>query len=410
MLDLRVIEKNGLYLIVSPSNLQRVLNKYVNGLETKMQDMHYKDYASDLRKANQSINNIQLQVNNALKMIDFICKNGQTIIDMPPKTKAGKFNRVGKTWLYRIDIVLDFEGDSCMTLPDKLALTLGKNDTYTEMSAEIPEKAVTNSDYALLEQQFGKDFEKSGKFLFLRVDIFASASKVTNEFLFDANGNLNIKSIEIATKKKTAVKEFKTGCLYSNKNGKEYLCIPGFDYLWIEYFCRENVRQVCDGIEKVFTETYINYINNKLKTVFLKRYDKFVDQSEFNEVYEKATTTNQGRTCTEKPIFIEYNATTIKRFNIDACKTAEKVTYNYIQFAAKSKPIHTYDPDPYKKGLASKTKIKGMLDELKTVLPSVTCNDSFEFDTAGYIDSFPSKIRRYFKISNVQTIDKKELI
>ena len=31
-------------------------------------------------------------------------------------------------------------------------------------------KAVTDSDYALLEQQFGKDFEKSGKFLFLRVD------------------------------------------------------------------------------------------------------------------------------------------------------------------------------------------------------------------------------------------------
>ena len=34
----------------------------------------------------------------------------------------------------------------------------------------IAKKAVTDSDYALLEQQFGKDFEKSGKFLFLRVD------------------------------------------------------------------------------------------------------------------------------------------------------------------------------------------------------------------------------------------------
>lgn len=306
--------------------MKRVLNKYVNGLGAKMQDMHYKDYASDLRKANQSINNIQLQVNNALKMIDFICKNGQTIIDMPPKTKAGKFNRVGKTWLYRIDIVLDFDESSCMSMPYKLALTMGKNDTYTEMSAEIQEKAVTNTDYALLEQQFGKDFEKSGKFLFLRIDRFASATKVTNKFLFDANGNINTKSIELSTKKNTAVKEFKTGCLYSNKNGKEYLCISGFDYLWIEYFCRENVRKVCDGIEKVVTETYINYINNKLKTVFLKRYDKFVDQSEFNEVYEKATATNQGRTCTEKPIFIEYNVTTRKRFNIDACKTAEEVT------------------------------------------------------------------------------------
>lgn len=72
----------------------------------------------------------------------------------------------------------------------------------------------------------------------------------------------------MATKKNTAVKEFKIGCLYSNKNGKEYLCIPDFDYLWIEYFCMENVRKVCDGIEKVVTETYINYINNKLKTVF----------------------------------------------------------------------------------------------------------------------------------------------
>ena len=94
MSDLMVIEKNGLYLIVSPSNLQRVLNNYVTELIEDMQNMQYKEYAFALQKANKSKNNIQLQVNKALKMIDFICNNGQTIIDMPPKTKAGKFNRV----------------------------------------------------------------------------------------------------------------------------------------------------------------------------------------------------------------------------------------------------------------------------------------------------------------------------
>lgn len=411
MSDLQIFEKNGLYLIVSPSNLQKVLNNYVKELIEDMQNMQYKDYAFALQKANKSINNIQLQVDKALKMIEFICKNGQTIIDMPPKTKAGKFNRVGKTWLYRIDIVLNFDEGNCMSLPDKLALTLGKNDTYTDISAWIPKKAVTDSDYALLEQQFGKDFEKSGKFLFLRVDRFASVNKTTNEFLFDANGNLNQKGVEIATKKKTAVTEFKTGCLYSNKNGKEYLCIPDFDYMKIVYYCRDNVKQVCGDSEEIITQTHIDYINNKFKTVFSKEYDKAVDQSEFKEVYERATAKNQSRTCTEKPIFIEYNATTRKRFNIDACKTAEEVTYNYIQVAAKAKSIHTYDPDPYKKGLASKTKIKGMLEELKTVLPSVTCKDAFEFDTEGYKEYLPYvKERRYFKISKVQTIEKKDLI
>ena len=140
MSDLMVIEKNGLYLIVSPSNLQKVLNNYVNELIEDMQNMQYKDYAFALQKANKSKNNIQLQLDKALKMIEFICKNEQTIIDMPPKTKAGKFNRVGKTWLYRIDIVLNFDDGSCMSLPDKLALTLGKNDTYTDISAWIPKK------------------------------------------------------------------------------------------------------------------------------------------------------------------------------------------------------------------------------------------------------------------------------
>ena len=411
MSDLMVIEKNGLYLIVSPSNLQRVLNNYVTELIQDMQNMQYKDYAFALQKANKSKNNIQLQVDKALKMIEFICKNGQTIIDMPPKTKAGKFNRVGKTWLYRIDIVLDFDDGSGMNLPDKLALTLGKNDTYTDISAWIPKKAVTDNDYALLEQQFGKDFEKSGKFLFLRVDRFASVNKTTNEFLFDANGNLNQKGVEIATKKKTAVTEFKTGCLYSNKNAKEYLCIPGFDYMKREYFCMDNVKRDCGGIEEVITQTQINYINNKFKTVFFKEYDKVVDQSTFKDLYKKATVTNQGRTCTVKPIFIEYNATTRKRFNIDACKTAEEVTYNYIQFAAKSKPVYTYEPDPYKKGIASNTKIKGMLEELKTVLPSVTYNDAFEFDSTGYKEYSPyTKERRYFRISNVQTVTKKDLV
>lgn len=402
MSDLQVIEKNGLYLVVSPSNLQRVLNKYVNELVKKIQNTQYKDYAFALQKANKSINNIQLQVSNALKMIEFVCNNGQNIIDMPQKTKTGKFNRVGKTWLYRIEIILDFDEGSCMSLPDKLALTLGKNDTCTEWSAEIPENAVTDSDYALLEQRFGKDFEKSGKFLFLRVDRFASATKATNEFLFDANGNLNKKGLELSEKKKTAVDEFKIGCLYSNKNGKEYLCIPGFDYLIVKYFCRNNEN------EESYTE--IDYRNVNYNKVFYTQSDKVIDQSEFKEVYEKASVANQGRTCKEKPIFIEYNATTRKRFNIDACKTAEEVTYNYIQVAAKSKPIYTYDPDPFKKGLATKTKIKGMLEELNTVLPSVTFNDAFEFDTAGYKEYYPyAKERRYFKISNVKTLSKKEL-
>ena len=94
-----------------------------------------------------------------------------------------------------------------------------------------------------------------------------------------------------------------------------------------------------------------------------------------------------------------------------ACKTAEEVTYNYIQFAAKSKPVYTYEPDPYKKGIASNTKIKGMLEELKTVLPSVTYNDAFEFDSTGYKEDSPyTKERRYFRISNVQTVTKKDLV
>ena len=410
MSDLRVIEKDGLYLIVSPSNLQRVLNKYVAELSEKMGNVaYYQEYALALQKANKSINNIQVQVNNALKMIELFCKNGSNIIDLAPKTKAGKFNRVGKTWLYRIEIILDFNGDSCMSLPDKLALTLSKNDICTEWSAELPENAVSDSDYALLEQQFGKDFEKSGKFLFLRVDRFGSATKSTNEFLFDANGNLNQKSIELSEKKKTAVKEFKVGCLYSNKNGKEYLCIPSFDYLTVKYLCMDHVEQEICGEKQLISRTEIISYTNKYKRTFYKEYDRAVDQSEFQEVYEKASVDNQGRTCKEKPIFIEYNATTRKRFNIDACKTVEEVTYNYIKVAAKSKPIHTYDTDPFEKGLASKTKIKGMVEELKTVLPSVPCKDSFEFDTAGFKEFPYTKEKRYFKISTVTTLSKKEL-
>ena len=52
-----------------------------------------------------------------------------------------------------------------------------------------------------------------------------------------------------------------------------------------------------------------------------------------------------------------------------------------------------------------------MLEELKTVLPSVTYNDAFEFDSTGYKEDYPyTKERRYFRISNVQTVTKKDLV
>lgn len=106
MSDIRVIEHNGLYMVVSASNLQRVLHNYEDELLHNMQTMVVKDFALGLQKANKSITNIDLQITNALKMIGIICTEETNIINIAPKTKTGKFNRTGKVWLYPIDITL----------------------------------------------------------------------------------------------------------------------------------------------------------------------------------------------------------------------------------------------------------------------------------------------------------------
>ena len=368
MTDIMVIENNGLYMVVSPSNLQRVLQTYKDELSVELKGMRLDVFG--VQRANKSVNNIDAQITNTLKMIEVICKAGQNIINIAPKTKTGKFNRTGKVWLYPIDITLGFSGvDVDMNIPAKLALTLGKNDTYKDGCVEIPEKAVSDAEYTLLEKQFGKDFEKSGKFLFLRVDKYNTTSKNLTEFLYDKNGNFNQQSLNIAAKKKTAVEEYHVGSLYSNKNGKTYLCIPGFEFIHFIFFSHDFVTTLPNGEKKRVLKTRAN-IGTRDYAIYSRDFDKVVDREEFLNVYEKAKEEYDKKTCKERPIFIEYNDATRKRFAIDSCTCVEDVTFNYMKVAAKVKPSDIYDTDAFRKGLASKTKILGILDETKKLLSS----------------------------------------
>lgn len=414
MSDIRVIEHNGLYMVVSASNLQRVLHNYEDELLHNMQTMVVKDFALGLQKANKSITNIDLQITNALKMIGIICTEGTNIINIAPKTKTGKFNRTGKVWLYLIDITLEFNGvDVDMNIPAKLALTLGKNDTYKDWCAEIPEKAVSDEDYALLEKQFGKDFEKSGKFLFLRVDRYNTTSKNLTEFLYDKNGNFNQQSLNIAAKKKTAVDEYHVGSLYSNKNGKTYLCIPGFEFIDFTVMRHDYVATMQDGEKRRKQETRV-IIALRDYVLYRKNLDKIVDRKEFFGAYEKSKEEYAKKSCKIKPIFIEYNDATRKRFDIDSCTCIEEVTLNYLKVAAKVKPNDIYDTDAFRKGLASKTKILGMLDETKKLLPaqgkSLTLECDFtKFKEIESINGDYFSLTLYCRTSLETTLYKKDL-
>lgn len=313
---MRDFEKNGLHIIISEDYLTKQLSKCLkNAKELTAQ-------SKDLQKVNQSVTNMENEFAKVKTFVNTFCNYLPDFIDLLPTTKAGKFSKNQKVYLYRTKLKLsihtqDYFSATYMSVMLESNYNSGKDLSEGELET-IPasqhnsvkkyyenlfRKGITKQEDEQLKQKYGEKYKQSGNFLFLTFDDDNSNKKV-KDFYFDKNFALQIKSKQ----KVTYLSECKVGHVYENKNGKKYLCISAKIHYSLDY-SPNHLWNVCK-------RTYYDCWN---MTYGMKYKVNNVTVDNFKELVMNSPYTNKAF-----PLFLLLDKEAQKK--IEGCKTVQEVT------------------------------------------------------------------------------------
>lgn len=209
---LKDFEKNGLHLIVSEDGLRLKLNSFCKEIKETTENRSNEEIE---KKYNKSISNIENEFKKIEMVVNKVCSSPETFIDLYTKTKAGKFSKTSKLFLYKPNLVSSLTTEDYFSMEGYLLLLEPYNTSWYNVDA------LTEQDDLMLRQKYGEKYKDSGKFIFLNL-VTSSGYKPNKYFYFDKNLNVQTSSV----KKVTYLSECKVCHVYENKNGKKYLCIP----------------------------------------------------------------------------------------------------------------------------------------------------------------------------------------
>lgn len=277
-------ERDDLHLIVSEEQIYNKLNSYRNAVnEATNNAAKYEEL--DLVKFNKSVSNIEREFQKAERVMNRVMNNAGLFIDKYEKTKAGKFSKTSKIFLYKLGVLAGLQtGDYFSADSIYILLEPYNNSWYND-------DGITKQEDAMLKQKYGEKYKESGKFIFLNM-VTSSGYKPNRYFYYDKNLNVHEQSV----KKQTYLSECKVGHLYENKNGKTYLCLPAIlSYSLLPRWYDTVTQNVFYGtptanaklIFQLEKQTFYDYglyytVGKNAPMITVEALNKFVESSPYN--------------------------------------------------------------------------------------------------------------------------------
>lgn len=365
-------EKNGLHLIVSEDGLRIKLNAFCKELKAITDNRANGELE---KKYNKSISNIENEFKKIEMVVNKVCSSPDTFIDLYAKTKAGKFSKTSKLFLYKPNLVSSLTTEDYFSMDGYFLLLEPYNTSWYNVDA------FTKQDDLMLRQKYGDNYKDSGKFIFLNL-VTSSGYKPNKDFYFDKNLNVQTSSV----KKVTYLSECKVGHVYENKNGKKYLCIPDIVIYCLQSEWYDSVTKYtytsptanCILRQCIFKQTFYDYnlyfeLRGKAQGVTVDNFKEFVENSPYN--------------ATAFPVFLLL--TEKVKEAIKDCKTAQEVAV----FAKKHAEQMKY---------ANATQTGQMVKDLGIVFSSVP--KGYVFDGMN-----TSRNLSYLAVSTLDTWVKKDV-
>lgn len=383
-------EKNGLHVIISEDYLKEQLDNYMKEVKKVTKEKE------DLQNINKSTKNIEDEFDKVNQVVDAFCNTLPNFIDMIPKTKANKFSKNQKVFLYCMSLKLDIHfqeyfsaTNMCLMLETNYHSGLDLEDAELEVlvqnnysQTQIEDykayyenalrKGITKQEDDLLKQKYGKDYKQSGNFLFLTFDKDTS-NKKAKDFYFDKNLSPQSQSM----KKSVYLSECKIGHLYKNKNGKNYLCLPGCSVY--KYIDKVDYAKKCPNkLEELKDEDGLLHDDIERKCLGYSSYNLFrvgidtpnmKNKEQFKPILSKIA-------YEAPPLFILYTNEVEESIQslIQQGKTSQDILYLYLTNKIKCK-------------LANATYAKQMIDDLGKILESKPEKFVLEIDGDFYVSS-----------------------
>lgn len=318
---LKDFEKNGLHLIVSEDGLSLKLNAFCKGLKAITDNRENGELE---KKYNKSISNIENEFKKIEMVVNKVCSSPDTFIDLYTKTKAGKFSKTSKLFLYKPNLVSSLTTEDYFSMDGYFLLLETYNTSWYNVDA------FTKQDDLMLRQKYGDNYKDSGKFIFLNL-VTSSGYKPNKDFYFDKNLNVQASSV----KKVAYLSECKVGHVYENKNGKKYLCIPDIVIYCLQSEWYDSVTKyistspTAKGIlrQSILKKTFYDYnlyfeLRGKAQGVTVDNFKEFVENSPYN-----ATAFPVFLLLTEKVKEAIKNCKTAQEVAVFAKQHAEQMTY-----------------------------------------------------------------------------------